>query len=370
MEYFVDPILPHQFGSKNEADRIFDLTDEKWRHPLLRTGIDSRPFVEKNIKMIDQNLSDEERLEVGQKYVDDMAASAEGMQHTCEVTEYQVPGCPEEPETTATMHVYRPKGLEGKARVLFMPMGGGLISSEHTLFWADRLAEELECVVVCPKARCIWEAKYPAQINDVHASYLYVVEHAEELGVDPEQIVIAGCSSGAHLALCLGFRLKRCGDKLPRGIVAIGPQTDDREHGGLADHIYDGSWDAIYQHDSLMLMLGASFGSSRIGPEALANHATIEECVGYPPCFIHTVELDPDRDNCRELYHKMLEAKTYSEFHAWGGATHVSPWGSGSFMMTGLGDANEYSLRTKKVIYDEICDCWEYDLSRPWVIEE
>lgn len=39
---------------------------------------------------------------------------------------------------------------------------------------------------------------------------------------------LTGCSSGAHLALSLAFRLKRYGYN-PRGIVTVSAQTDDRE---------------------------------------------------------------------------------------------------------------------------------------------
>lgn len=374
MEYFSDPVIPNSITSNYQLDRVFDITDNKWLHPLLRDITpDLRNPEDMSWKYLDVDTSDEEKLQIGLATAAFMAEQGANMEHTCEVTEYEVPGCPEEPEVSTTVYVYRPKGIEGVAdRVLFMPMGGGLFVAEHTVFFLDEMCEKLNCVAVVPKFRCVWEAKYPAAMNDNHAAYKWMLDNAEELQIDPDRVVIMGTSSGAHLALSLGFRLKRFGwhGHMPRGIVAVEPQTDDREHGGIADYLYDGSWDAYHQHDDMRQYLGKDFASSRIGPEALANHATIEECIGYPPVFFHVPELDPDRDGSRELFHKMLEAKTFAEYHAWGGTKHNSCNFTGAFMFRALGPENEFSKRTNAVVYANMCDCWDYDLSRPWVTEE
>lgn len=371
MEYFSDPIIPNSITSNIQKDRVFDITDVKWPHPILRDlAFDGRNPEDPSWKYFDYDTPDEEKLQIGLAVAAEMAAEGAKMEHTCDVTEYQVPGCVEEPETPVTVHYYRPKGMEGVAdRVMFFPLGGGLFSAEHTLCWVDKICEDLNCVAIVPKHRCIWEAKYPAALNDNHAAYQWMIDNAEELQLDPNRVVLVGISSGSHLALCLGFRLKRYGI-VPRGIVAIEPQTDDREQGGLADYIYDGAWDAYHQHDVMHQYLGKDFASSRIGPEAVANHATIEECIGYPPTFIHEPELDPDRDASREFYHKLLEAKTFAEFHGWGGTKHGSPNFAGEFMFKALGPENEFSKRTNAIVRANICDCWDYDLSRPWVLDE
>ena len=44
------------------------------------------------------------------------------------------------------------------------------------------------------------EATYPTALRELNESLAYVVEHADELGVDPDQIVLAGDSAGAQLA--------------------------------------------------------------------------------------------------------------------------------------------------------------------------
>lgn len=43
------------------------------------------------------------------------------------------------------------------------------------------------------------EAKAPAQVEDTYASLKYVAEHASELGIDAEKIVVHGGSAGGGL---------------------------------------------------------------------------------------------------------------------------------------------------------------------------
>ena len=45
---------------------------------------------------------------------------------------------------------------------------------------------------VCP-------ARYPAALLQVAESVLYLKEHADEYHIDPEKIVVQGCSAGGHL---------------------------------------------------------------------------------------------------------------------------------------------------------------------------
>ena len=146
------------------------------------------------------------------------------------------------------------------------------------------------------------------------------------------------------------------------------PQTDDRERDSLSSKIYIGAWDSVDQHDALLQYAGAAnFGTNRLGPEHLANHATIEECIGYPATTIITVEYDPDRANCAELYNKLSEAKTYCNFYSFAGAHHMSNQLYGVVLP---GEPNEYGQIVKAVLDKAINDCFNYDLNRPWVAEE
>jgi acetyl esterase/lipase len=49
------------------------------------------------------------------------------------------------------------------------------------------------------------QATAPAAVEDVRAAILYVVQHAKELNIDPNKIVVMGGSAGGHLALMAGL---------------------------------------------------------------------------------------------------------------------------------------------------------------------
>ncbi len=352
-----------------EQGRILDFRDEKWAHPAIREHMIPwhNPSLCDASLLYNPDVSKEEKIKMGTKLEEDVkkiTAQPGGLQYECDIQTYVVPGCPEEPEAEVEIQVYRPKNAKKrKARCMFYCIGGGLVLVSPESFPIPEIATRYNCVLVTVIYRKSYIAEYPAAINDLHAGYQWMTEHAEELGINSDNVVIQGCSSGGHLALALGFRLKRYGYS-PKGIVAAVPQTDDREKGYTG--VYDGMWDTVNQHNALKQWLGTNFASSLVGPEALANHATVEECIGYPPTFIHTTEFDPDRHFCREFYGKLLEARTYAEFHSWGGAQHCSPWQG----VTNPGEVSDYT-KVVKVVYDaNVEDCFKYDLRRPWVAEE
>ncbi|RLV54756.1 alpha/beta hydrolase [Aeromicrobium phragmitis] len=64
--------------------------------------------------------------------------------------------------------------------------------------------------------RLLPEGEFPANLEDVQRLIAWVREHADELGADPDRIVIAGSSAGAHLATLAGLT----GEPV-RGVVAL-----------------------------------------------------------------------------------------------------------------------------------------------------
>lgn len=81
--------------------------------------------------------------------------------------------------------------------------------------------------------RLAGEAKWPAQLEDVHAAIEFVMTHGETYGVDASRLGVAGDSAGGHLALMAA------GTGQPvSAVVAWYPMTDmaalDSDFGGLA----------------------------------------------------------------------------------------------------------------------------------------
>lgn len=102
-----------------------------------------------------------------------------------------------------------------------------------------------------------------------------------------------------------------------------------------------------------------------VPPEAFANHATVEDCIGLPPTFIHTMEIDPGADPSMVYASKLLEAGVYTELHLWGGTNHV-----GLPSASEQDPSSEYGRRYKNSVDSNLRDCMKYDLRREWLREQ
>lgn len=62
------------------------------------------------------------------------------------------------------------------------------------------IAEQSGAIVAFPEYRLAPEAPFPAAIEDAQAALAWALDHAEELGLDPERVMVAGDSAGGSLA--------------------------------------------------------------------------------------------------------------------------------------------------------------------------
>ncbi len=322
-----------------KAENYLDRSEAKWAHPLLKDAWENEGIPTLSASY-DFTVPREEKLaqykatremfqnpDFATQSPDKEPVTQEARDYSEKLT-FEVSGCPEEEDAPpVTVVVYAPKDRSKKYPVILYLPGGGLVSAFAGMFDKDliKMSYRYKAVVVCPDYRTVLQDLYPAPINDCHAVYKWIVENTENLPVDPDNVTIGGISSGAHIALSLGFRLKRYGYQ-PRGIVAMNPITDDRMNKTSSRYFtYPGDWDGHCVKECSVAYLGPyRSGSSAVGPEAFANYATVEQCKGYAPTFIETVEFDPDRDYCSEFARKLQEAGTFVEYHCFGGGSHSS----------------------------------------------
>lgn len=66
---------------------------------------------------------------------------------------------------------------------------------------------------------------FPVASEEVTAAFDWTVEHADELGADPERVSIGGASAGANLASSAALRLRDRGDSQPRTVVLAYPSV-------------------------------------------------------------------------------------------------------------------------------------------------
>lgn len=99
------------------------------------------------------------------------------------------------------LHVFTPEGHEaGSAALVFIHGGGFMVGNigQYENCLRD-IAERTGCVAIYPEYRLSPETMFPGGVEDCLKTVDWLVEHADELGVDATRIAVAGDSAGGSL---------------------------------------------------------------------------------------------------------------------------------------------------------------------------
>jgi acetyl esterase/lipase len=88
-----------------------------------------------------------------------------------------------------------------RTAVLQLHFGGWRMGDRKMLRPRSEKLSALGFTCCAVEYRLVPESLWPAQLHDVKAAIRWVRVHAEELGVEPNRIVLQGYSAGGHLAL-------------------------------------------------------------------------------------------------------------------------------------------------------------------------
>lgn len=194
----------------------------------------------------------------------------------------------------------KPRGSRSSTtrRVVLYFHGGGFAFNSPKAYvpFAARLATAVRCSlggrrnvdVVVANYRKAPEHPFPAGPEDAEALYRHLVL---DRGIKPNQIVIAGDSAGAALALSVMLRVRDAGDvSLPLGAALLSPCVDLSEARLLRDHEAP---HCILAHRGVRASFRGYLGSVR-GPSTPTKDASAVECDlrGLPPVFVQTAALD------------------------------------------------------------------------------
>jgi acetyl esterase/lipase len=205
------------------------------------------------------------------------------------------------------LRIYVPIGARSGAGLLWIH-GGGLLFGDAKQDEALCLstAERLGVVIVSANYRFAPEHPFPAAHDDVRRAWLWIVDHAVELGITPDGIVVGGESAGAGLAAALVQRIHDDGGVQPRGQWLFAPMLDDRtavrREVDAADHFV---WNNAANREGWSGYLGTEPGSASLPP--YASPARRNDLSGLPPAFITwgDIELFAEEDR---LYADALAA--------------------------------------------------------------
>lgn len=234
------------------------------------------------------------------------------------------------------VRIYRPR--RGPLPVHLFIHGGGFCTGglDERDPRCRAIASGADCVVVSVGYRLAPENAFPTAPEDCYRALQWIVESADELGLDASRISVGGESAGGNLAavLCLMAR-DRGGPELCFQWLDV-PATDLTMEQPSVAATPPGF---LLDHAAMVEFRDAYLTSEAEWREPYASPLHAEDLAGSPPARILTCGADPLRDDGR-AYAKALAAAGVDVVHEHL-AGHVHP----SFAFTRIPSAAAYERR-------------------------
>ncbi len=237
------------------------------------------------------------------------------------VEERTVPGPAGAPDIS--LLICRPTAATVQTPALYNIHGGGMVTGDNRTGLPGMLdlAAGLETAVVSVGYRLAPETPHPGPVEDCYAGLVWTAEHAEELGIDPERIVIAGGSAGGGLAAAVALIARDRGGPALFGQMLMCPMIDDRNNTPSAVQMAGlGVWDRTSNETGWSALLGDARGTDDVSPYAAPARAT--DLSGLPPAFIDVGSAETFRDEDVAYAIRIWQAGGHAELHVWPGGFH------------------------------------------------
>ncbi|MEU4097558.1 alpha/beta hydrolase [Streptomyces sp. NPDC026673] len=223
------------------------------------------------------------------------------------------------------LSVFAPAGTGpgSGAPCVYWMHGGGMVMGDRfsqidiPLEWLDRFG----AVVVSVDYRLAPEATGTTAAEDCHRGLLWVADHAGELGVDPERIVIAGASAGGGLTAAVALMARDRGTPSVAAQVLICPMLDHR--GVTASSRQFSGEPGVWTRESNAFAWRSLLGDL---PEdavpAYVSPALAGDLSGLPAAYVDAGSAEVFRDEAVAYATRIWEAGGQAELHVWAGGFH------------------------------------------------
>ncbi|MEV0972110.1 alpha/beta hydrolase [Microtetraspora glauca] len=210
-----------------------------------------------------------------------------------------------------------------QAPCVYWMHGGGMVMGDRfsqidiPLEWLD----EFGAVVVSVEYRLAPEATGTSLVEDCYKGLLWIAEHADELGIDPDGIIVAGASAGGGLAAGLALMARDLDGPPIAGQVLIGPMLDHR-NSTTSSHQYSGGpavWTREMNEFGWRSLLGGSADGQVPG---YVSPAVAEDLSGLPDAYIDAGTAEVFRDEDVAYATRIWAAGGQAELHVWAGGCH------------------------------------------------
>jgi acetyl esterase len=296
----------------------FSLVDDL--DPQVKTLLESFQAMAAQQPAPDHILSTEEKIAASRQMVRDAVGLGIPSELVSRIEDLDIPG----PGGKLPIRMYVPHSEDSfpeSTPALIYYHGGGFVAGD--LESHDRLlralANRAQCIVISVKYRLAPEHPYPAANDDAWASLKWVADHASEIGVDPQRLVVGGDSSGGLLAAWVAQKAATNGPML-RLQILLYPNLDATTSKASWREFGSGAY--LVSHAQMLERFDAYLPQNirRDDPKISPLFAT--DLTGVAAALIVTADHDPLRDEGNEYADKLKAANITVEHTCWSGMVH------------------------------------------------
>jgi monoterpene epsilon-lactone hydrolase len=211
----------------------------------------------------------------------------------------------------------RPASSQGDEVVLYLHGGGFIMGSLATTRpLASHLASAIHRDVLVLEYGLAPESRFPVQISQIVDCYRWLLRN----GYSADQIVLAGDSAGAALALSACAQLRMTGIDGPKAAVLLSPLLDMRLTAPSIDMC--SHFDPQTPRWLLDMMVTNYLGHQANRGDPLAS-PLLGELGDLPPTLVQVAECESLVDDARDLQRRALVSGSAVELQIWSGVIHV-----------------------------------------------
>ena len=205
--------------------------------------------------------------------------------------------------------------------MLWMHGGGHIVNTAEDHLICVPLAEAVGCTIVSVEYPLSPEATYMAAIEATFAALNWMVDQADELGIDTTRLAIGGGSAGGGLAASLAlYNRDNNGPQLAFQLLLY-PMLDDT-HDTPSGHAvnHPNIWNRKVSLAAWRMYLGDEYGTDHVSPYAAPTRAT--DLTGLPPAYITVGTADLFRDEDIFYAQRLMAAGVPTELEVHYGMFH------------------------------------------------
>jgi acetyl esterase/lipase len=238
-----------------------------------------------------------------------------------EIEERTVPGSNGRPPVAVL--ICRPSKADMLLPGVYAIHGGGMAWGDArsgmtlVLDWV----EQFGMTAVSVEYRLAPEFPHPAPVEDCYAGLNWTAENAEQIGIDPDCLIVAGGSSGGGLAAAVTLMARDFRGPSLRGQILMYPMLDDRNLTPSSQELMgEGTWDRAANVMAWTALLGEARGGPAVPSYAAPSRET--DLSQLPPAYLDVGSVDIFRDEVVDYAARMWRAGGAAELHVWAGGCH------------------------------------------------